>query len=163
METPLKGKYTVRKIAPIFLVLLSIVGGACSEGKPRLKLATTTSFENSGLLKEMLPRFEQACECRLHTVVVGTGQALKLGANGDVDLVVVHAPALDAGLGIVNAFGSGVDTVDVRLMNPTAAPIAPAPGQPLVFVLLGAGGPLAEEVLGVDLSGSIYTFLATGF
>ena len=95
METPLKGKYTVRKIAPIFLVLLSIVGGACSEGKPRLKLATTTSFENSGLLKEMLPRFEQACECRLHTVVVGTGQALKLGANGDVDLVVVHAPAAE--------------------------------------------------------------------
>ena len=85
-----------------------------------------------------------------------------LGIAGG-ESVVVHAPLLDAGLGIVNAFGSGVDTVDVRLVNPTAAPIAPTPGQPLAFVLLGAGGPLAEEVLGVDLSTSTYTFLATGF
>ena len=84
-----------------------------------------------------------------------------LGITGG-ESVNVHAPLLDPGLGIVNAFGSGPDTVDVRLMNPTAAPVAPTPGQPLVFVLLGAGGPLAEEVAGVDLSTSAYTFLATG-
>ena len=91
-DQPPQGESTLRKIVPIFWVVLLAVATSCSEGKPRLKLATTTSFENSGLLRELLPQLEKACDCRLHCVAVGTGQALKLGAHGDVDLLVVHAP-----------------------------------------------------------------------
>jgi len=71
----------------------------------RLKLATTTSTENSGLLHELLPPFEEELEVRVDVIAVGTGKALKLGENGDVDVVLVHAPEadkafVDAGFGI---------------------------------------------------------------
>ncbi len=57
-----------------------------------LRLATTTSTENSGLLSVLHPVFEKKFNCRLDVLAVGTGKALKLGKNGDVDLVFVHAP-----------------------------------------------------------------------
>ncbi len=56
-----------------------------------LRLATTTSTRDSGLLDQMLPRFEQSNGCRVDVVAVGTGAALKLGEAGDADVVLVHA------------------------------------------------------------------------
>ena len=56
-----------------------------------LKLATTTSTENSGLLQELLPPFEKLFDIRIDVIAVGTGKALALGRNGDVDVVLVHA------------------------------------------------------------------------
>ena len=61
----------------------------------RLRLATTTSTENSGLLGELLPAFEKQHNVIVDVVAVGTGAALELGRNGDVDLVMVHAPGLE--------------------------------------------------------------------
>ena len=61
----------------------------------RLKLSTTTSTENSGLLKVLLPPFEKKCNCRVDVIAVGTGKALKLGEAGDVDVVLVHARELE--------------------------------------------------------------------
>ena len=60
-----------------------------------VRLATTTSTENSGLLDELLPRFEAASRYRVHVIAVGTGKALRMGRDGDVDLVLVHAPAAE--------------------------------------------------------------------
>ena len=57
----------------------------------RLKLATTTSTENSGLLKQLHPVFEKRYGVFVHTISVGTGKALRLGQNGDVDVVLAHA------------------------------------------------------------------------
>ena len=57
-----------------------------------LRMATTTSTENSGLLAVLNPVFEKKYNCRLDVIAVGTGKALKLGENGDVDIVFVHAP-----------------------------------------------------------------------
>lgn len=57
-----------------------------------LRLATTTSTQNSGLLDELLPVFEQESGIRVHVIAVGTGKALRMGASGDVDGVMVHAP-----------------------------------------------------------------------
>jgi len=70
-----------------------------------LKLSTTTSTENSGLLAVLNPPFEKRFGVRIDVVAVGTGKALKLGANGDVDVVLVHAPIaekrfVDQGFGI---------------------------------------------------------------
>jgi tungstate transport system substrate-binding protein len=57
------------------------------------------------LLKALLPPFEQSTGYKVHVIAVGTGKALRLGQNGDVDVVMVHAPAaeqrfVDAGHGV---------------------------------------------------------------
>jgi tungstate transport system substrate-binding protein len=63
-----------------------------SAGDPVLvRMATTTSTENSGLFDVIQPAFEQALDIRVHVIAVGTGKALELGRRGDVDVVLVHA------------------------------------------------------------------------
>ncbi|MDQ3027684.1 MAG: substrate-binding domain-containing protein [Pseudomonadota bacterium] len=56
-----------------------------------LRLATTTSTENSGLLRVLVPRFEAASGLKVQVISVGTGKAMKLGENGDVDVMLVHS------------------------------------------------------------------------
>ncbi len=56
-----------------------------------IRLATTTSTEASGLLGVILPLFERDSGIRVRVISVGTGQALKLGERGDVDIVLVHS------------------------------------------------------------------------
>lgn len=60
-----------------------------------LRMSTTTSTENSGLLNILNPAFEESSHIRLNVIAVGTGKALRLGENGDVDIVFVHAPAAE--------------------------------------------------------------------
>ena len=62
---------------------------------PRVRLATTTSTENSGLLSFILPAFTRASGYTVDVVAVGTGAALKLGENADADVLLVHARALE--------------------------------------------------------------------
>ncbi len=57
-----------------------------------LRLSTTTSTENSGLLSVLNPIFEKKYNITVNVIAVGTGKALRIGANGDVDVVFVHAP-----------------------------------------------------------------------
>jgi len=57
-----------------------------------LRMATTTSTDNTGLLKTILPEFEAKTGYQVQVVAVGTGKALKMGRDGDVDVVLVHAP-----------------------------------------------------------------------
>ena len=69
-----------------------------------LILATTTSTRDSGLLDELLPIFEQQSGYTVKVVAVGTGQALKMGEQGNADVLSVHAPAsevafMEAGYG----------------------------------------------------------------
>ena len=56
-----------------------------------LILATTTSTENSGLLAAILPDFEAETGVQVDVIAVGTGQALKLGEDGNADVLLVHA------------------------------------------------------------------------
>ncbi len=92
----------------ICLILLPLVGcgGHPSGGDStvRLKLATTTSTENSGLLSALLPAFEKKSGVKVDVIAVGTGKALKLAENGDVDIVLVHAPEAED-VFIRNGFG----------------------------------------------------------
>lgn len=55
-------------------------------------LATTTSTQDSGLLDVLVPQFEKSSGYRVKTISVGTGAALALGARGEADVVLVHAP-----------------------------------------------------------------------
>lgn len=61
----------------------------------RVRLATTTSTENSGLLDSILPVFTEWYGIAVDVVAVGTGAALELGRNGDADVVMVHARSLE--------------------------------------------------------------------
>jgi tungstate transport system substrate-binding protein len=82
----------MRKIFALLLALTAFTLGAISPAEARdIKMATTTSTDNSGLLKVLLPKYEAKCGCKVHVVAVGTGAALKLGENGDADVLLVHA------------------------------------------------------------------------
>jgi len=68
-----------------------------------MKISVTTSFANSGLAEVLLPEIEKDTGITVQLLVVGTGQALKLGAQGDVDAVLVHSrPAEEAWLAAGN-------------------------------------------------------------
>lgn len=68
-----------------------LLPGAAISDIQTLRLATTTSTDNSGLMRELLPHFEKEANARVHVIAVGTGKALELGRRGDVDAVLVHA------------------------------------------------------------------------
>ena len=75
-----------------------------------VRLSTTTSTESSGLLHYLLPAFEAKSGRRVHVISVGTGKALEMAKNGDVDLTLVHArPSEDKFV----AEGHGVNRRDV--------------------------------------------------
>src|SRR5687768_11119254 len=96
--------------AGIFFFLLLLGMSAFAADKSVVRLATTTSTANSGLLDHLLPQFEQHCDCKVHVISVGTGKALKLGEDGNVDVVLVHARESEDAF--VRA-GHGVDRRDV--------------------------------------------------
>lgn len=75
-----------------------------------IRMSTTTSTENSGLLKWLLPAFESRTGIKVQVISVGTGKALELGKNGDVDVTLVHARGLEDKF---VAEGWGVDRRDV--------------------------------------------------
>lgn len=71
---------------------------------PNIILATTTSTQDSGLLDVLVPMFEEQTGYVVQTVAVGTGEALKMGEEGNADVLLVHAPSsevalMDAGFG----------------------------------------------------------------
>lgn len=71
--------------APIFILL------ATTSFADNIKLAVTTSFNNSGLSDVLLPKIKSDIGLNIELLVVGTGQALRLGAAGDVDAILVHS------------------------------------------------------------------------
>jgi tungstate transport system substrate-binding protein len=60
-----------------------------------ITVASTTSTEQSGLFKHILPLFEKKTGIQVRVVALGTGQALDLARRGDADLVFVHARAAE--------------------------------------------------------------------
>ena len=70
------------------LTTLVITGAARAD---EIKMAVTTSFHNSGLSDILVPAIKRDLDLDVQLLVVGTGQALKLGAAGDVDAILVHS------------------------------------------------------------------------
>lgn len=93
--------------ALVSCLFLAVVWG-CGESEPApqsIRLATTTSTYNSGLLDHLLPAFKERERIEVQVIAVGTGQALALGERGDADLLLVHARKredafVDAGHGV---------------------------------------------------------------
>src|SRR3989304_2533033 len=84
-----------RPVFRVFLIstlVLAAVGALAAPPKAGLlRLATTTSTADSGLLAFILPDFEKRFACSVDVVAVGTGQSLELGRRGDADVVLVHS------------------------------------------------------------------------
>ena len=78
-------------ILAAFLAVTSTVAVA----QDVMRMAVTTSFHNSGLADVLLPEIAGDLDLEVQLLVVGTGQALKLGQAGDVDAILVHARAAE--------------------------------------------------------------------
>jgi len=93
------------RIGLIGLVAFVMLNGLCMGADKVLMMATTTSTDNTGLLDYLAPEFTKTTGIDLRWTAVGTGKALKMGQNCDVDVLLVHAPPaekkfIDAGYGI---------------------------------------------------------------
>ncbi|MBU4198729.1 MAG: substrate-binding domain-containing protein [Verrucomicrobia bacterium] len=92
--------------------------------KQFLKLATTTSTYETGLLDHILPPFEKKHNVRVYVISVGTGKAIKLAENGDVDVILVHAKRMEDKF-VAEGFGVNRREVmynDFLIIGPRADP-----------------------------------------
>ncbi|MDH4095905.1 MAG: substrate-binding domain-containing protein, partial [Betaproteobacteria bacterium] len=77
-------------------ILLALLVSTSALAQQRfITVASTTSTEQSGLFKHLLPAFEKKAGFQVRVVALGTGQALDMGKRGDADVVFVHAKALE--------------------------------------------------------------------
>ena len=117
-------KKSLLSLSLIMLLLLSFSVG-CTKQEPTaapepvvekpltgtsIILSTTTSTENSGLLDFLLPKFKEETGVDVKVVAVGSGQAIKLGEDGDADVILAHAKASEEAF---VAAGHGLERFDV--------------------------------------------------
>jgi len=98
-------------LALICLALVVYLGPVSSLAQQKvLMMATTTSTDNTGLLDYLAPKFKETTGIELKWTATGTGKALKLGENCDVDILMVHAPPAEEKF---VADGFGVDRREI--------------------------------------------------
>jgi tungstate transport system substrate-binding protein len=145
----------MRKFVWLFVILALLLAACGEEDEPnnsaeptdkpvlntRLILATTTSTNDSGLLEVILPDFEEKFGATVDVVAVGTGQAMELGRNGDADVLLVHARALEDAF---VAEGFGTQRYDVMYND---------------FVIVGSAEDPAQ-IKGVATAAEAFTLIA---
>jgi tungstate transport system substrate-binding protein len=114
-----------------FRALVSLLFCATAHAQTYITVASTTSTEQSGLFKHLLPIFEKKAGIQVRVVALGTGQALDMGRRGDADVVFVHARPLEEKF---LAEGFGIRRYDVMyndfvLIGPKADPAKVAGGK----------------------------------
>ncbi len=80
----------LRALVLLLLPVILLVGGL-AHAETRIRCASTTSTQNSGLFDYLLPLFEKQTGIKVDVVAVGTGAAIQIGKKGDADVVFVHA------------------------------------------------------------------------
>jgi tungstate transport system substrate-binding protein len=80
----------------LLLCLSSAIAIGCAGQSAHLRLATTTSVDNSGLLQAILPSFQQETGIDVQVLAVGSGRALQLLRRGDADVALTHDPVGEA-------------------------------------------------------------------
>lgn len=122
----------VRRSSALALLACAVLVAGCGEQEQGdVVLATTTSTQDSGLLDVLVPAFEQRTGYRVKAVAVGSGQALELGARGEADVVLAHAPAAERELVATGVTGGRLLVMhnDFVILGPPGDPagIASAP------------------------------------
>ena len=111
-----------------FLCAVSAVFIASASMAEEMKLAVTTSFENSGLSDVLLPAIKEDLDLDVQLLVVGTGQALRLGQAGDVDAILVHSRAAEEAF-VAQGYGTHRREImynDFVVIGPAADPASVA-------------------------------------
>jgi tungstate transport system substrate-binding protein len=103
-------RFAVPATLQLSVALAVLFMPAASHATEPIRLSTTTSTENSGLLAYLLPAFEAKSKTKVQVISVGSGKALELAKNGDVDVTLVHARAAEDKF---VADGYGIDRRDV--------------------------------------------------
>ncbi len=79
----------------VMAMVLWMTGPLSGSAADSLMLATTTSTDNTGLMDILAPELKKDTGIELKWTAIGTGKALEMGKNCDVDVLLVHAPAAE--------------------------------------------------------------------
>jgi len=124
-----------RKLLSIFAFLLAAASASAAWAADRfITVASTTSTEQSGLFKHLLPAFEKKTGIQVRVVAQGTGQALDMGKRGDADVVFVHDKVAEEKF-VADGFGVKRFEVmynDFVLAGPKSDPAKVAGGKDIV-------------------------------
>jgi tungstate transport system substrate-binding protein len=136
----------LKKIFVLLVVLFFLA--SCNPATPMkdLLLISTTSTQDSGLLDVLLPAFTAKTGYRVQLVAVGSGQALKIGEQGNADVILLHSPAAEKEF-VANGFG-----IDRRLVMHNDFVIVGPPSDPAGI----AGKTPVEAVKKIFASGVIF-------
>lgn len=141
------------RIVPATLAVL-ICTGAHAQAK-FITVASTTSTEQSGLFKHLLPAYTKKSGVEVRVVAVGTGQALNMGRKGDADVLFVHDPVAEKKF-MDEGYGENYHKVmynDFVLIGPKSDP-AHAKGRDVVMGLQNVKAAQAAFVSRADKSGT---------
>jgi tungstate transport system substrate-binding protein len=143
-----------RRLLLAFAAVFAMSGSAYAQ--QIIRLSTTTSTENSGLLAYLLPSFEAKTNSKVHVISVGTGKALELARNGDVDVTLVHARAAEDKF---VAEGWGIDRRDVMyndfiVVGPASDPSGIKGGKDVLAAFRKLAGGPAKFISRGDNSGT---------
>ncbi len=147
---------TRRKMLGILLSVLMVAIAPAALAQNFITVASTTSTENSGLFKHLLPVFEKKTGISVRVIAQGTGQALDTARRGDADVVFVHARSAEEKF---IAEGHGVKRTPVMyndfvLVGPKSDPAKVAGGKDIVDALKKVRGAQAPFVSRGDKSGT---------
>jgi tungstate transport system substrate-binding protein len=133
----------------VALALLGLQGPAVAQ-QNFITVASTTSTEQSGLFKHLLPVFEKKTGTQVRVVALGTGQALDMGRRGDADVVFVHDKVAEEKF-VADGFGVRRFEVmynDFVLVGPKADPAKIAGGKDITDAykkIAGSNSPFASR------------------
>ncbi|MGI6783989.1 MAG: substrate-binding domain-containing protein [Aminivibrio sp.] len=149
----------LRSILVVSLLVLALAGAA--SGAEVLKMATTTSTDNTGLLDYLAELLLEQKDIELQWVAVGTGKALEYGRNGDVDVLLVHAPEVEKKF-VAEGWGVNRRQVmynDFIIVGPASDPakVAGMGAAPAMKKIAADGAPFASRA---DKSGTHVAELA---
>ena len=146
-----------RKVFAASLVTLVLGAVApASWGQKFITVASTTSTEQSGLFKHMLPAFQKKTGIEVRVVALGTGQALDMARRGDADVVFVHAKSAEEKF-IAEGYGVKRTPVmynDFVLVGPKSDPAKVAGGKDILDALKKIKGANVPFVSRGDRSGT---------
>ena len=145
-----------RRLFPAYGLALAALLSLAWAAERFITVASTTSTEQSGLFKHLLPIFEKKTGIQVRVVALGTGQALDMARRGDADVVFVHAKAAEEKFA---AEGFGVKRLEVMyndfiLIGPKSDPAKVAGGTDILDALRKIKAAAAPFVSRGDRSGT---------
>ena len=146
----------LRAAAGTLVFAAGIAAPVAAQAQASITVASTTSTEQSGLFRHLLPPFESKTGIQVRVVAVGTGQALDIGRRGDADVVFVHDTKAEEKF---IAEGSGVKRFEVMyndfvLVGPKSDPAKIGGGKDILEALRRIGAAGAAFASRADRSGT---------